>query len=118
KVAVYAAEDADAAWRLDAILAPRVREEGLWDLYADLERPLIGVLAGMEADGVKVDVGRLRQLSEDFAARLEAIKAEIDVEAGREFNIASPLQLRQVLFEELKLPSAKKTPGGDPSTDA
>ena len=59
RVAAYAGEDADAAWRLEAILAPKVREEGLWDLYADLERPLIGVLARMEAVGVKVDVPRL-----------------------------------------------------------
>jgi DNA polymerase I len=118
KVAAYAGEDADAAWRLEAILAPRVREEGLWDLYADLERPLISVLAEMEAAGIKVDVSRLRQLSADFAARMEGIKAEIHRHAGREFNIASGPQLRQVLFEELKLPVTKRTPKGEPSTDA
>jgi DNA polymerase-1 len=118
KVAVYAAEDADAAWRIEAILAPRVREEGLWDLYADLERPLIGVLARMEAAGIKVDVDRLRQLSREFAARLEVIRSEIHALAGRAFNIASPPQLRQVLFDELKLPATKKTPKGEPSTDA
>lgn len=118
KVAVYAGEDADAAWRLDAILAPRVREEGLWDLYADLERPLIPILARMEAIGVKVDVERLQQLSREFALKLTAIEAEIYREAGREFNIGSLPQLRQVLFRELKLPSTKKTPGGEPSTDS
>jgi DNA polymerase-1 len=118
RVAAYAGEDADAAWRLEAILAPKVREEGLWTLYADLERPLISVLAGMEAVGVKVDVPRLRQLSAEFAARLESIRAQIYAEAGHEFNIASAPQLRQVLFEELKLPALKKTPKGEPSTDA
>ncbi len=118
QVTAYAGEDADAAWRLEAVLTPRVREEGLWGLYADLERPLISVLAGMEAVGVKVDVARLRQLSEEFATRLETIKVDIHDQVGREFNIASAPQLRQVLFHELKLPSLKKTPKGEPSTDA
>ncbi|MEO6811290.1 MAG: DNA polymerase I [Isosphaeraceae bacterium] len=118
KVTAYAAEDADAAWRLDAILAPKVREEGLWDLYADLERPLISILAQMEATGVKVDVERLHQLSREFAVKLTAIEADIYKEAGHEFNIGSLPQLRQVLFQELKLPSTKKTPGGEPSTDS
>lgn len=118
KVTAYAGEDADAAWRLEAILAAKVREEGLWDLYAEVERPLIGILAAMEAAGVKVDVDRLRQLSSEFAGRLEEIQADIYARAGREFNIGSGPQLRQVLFEELKLPSVKKTPKGEPSTDA
>jgi DNA polymerase-1 len=118
RVAAYAGEDADAAWRIDAILSPRVREEGLWDLYAGLERPLIAVLARMEATGIAVDVPKLRQLSEEFAQRLDAIRAEIHALAGREFNIGSAQQLRQILFEELKLKPTKKTPGGEPSTDA
>lgn len=118
KAGVYACEDADAAWRLEAILAPRVRDEGLWPLYADLERPLIAVLAGMEAVGVKVDVPRLNALSAEFATRLEAIRASIYEHAGHEFNISSGPQLRQVLFDELKLPVVKKTPKGEPSTDA
>ena len=118
RVAAYAGEDADAAWRLEAILAPKVREEGLWDLYDKLERPLIPILARMEADGIKVDLDRLRQLSEEFAERLETIRGEIYEQAGREFNIGSAAQLRQVLFDELKLKSTKKTPGGEPSTDA
>ena len=56
KVADYAGEDADATWRIESILAPKVREEGLWDLYAELERPLIAVLARMEAAGIRVDL--------------------------------------------------------------
>ena len=63
RVAEYAGEDADATWRIETILTAKVRDEGLWTLYAELERPLIAVLAGMEAAGVAVDVGRLRQLS-------------------------------------------------------
>jgi DNA polymerase-1 len=118
RVTEYAGEDVDAAWRLEAILSEQVRKEGLWDLYADLERPLIGVLADMESVGIKVDVAMLRQLSEDFAARLAAIRSEIVALAGHEFNIGSAPQLRQVLFEELGLKSTKKTPKGEPSTDA
>jgi DNA polymerase-1 len=116
KVAYYAAEDADAAWRLEAILAPKVREENLWDLYADLERPLIRVLAGMEAAGITVDVPLLERLSREFAARLDAIESEIYTLAGKPFNIGSGPQLRQVLFEELGLPSLQKTPKGEAST--
>ncbi len=117
RVAEYAGEDADAAWQLAEILAPKLREAGLWDLYADLERPLIRILAGMEAHGVKVDVKLLKKLSVEFAARIVTIEAAIFEAAGRSFNIASTNQLRQVLFDELKLPSKKKTPGGEPSTD-
>ncbi len=117
KVAEYAGEDADATWRIEEILAPRVREEGMWGLYADLERPMIGILAEMEAVGVKVDVARLNDLSREFAAKIAVIEGEIYKEAGRPFQIGSLPQLRQVLFDELKLPSYKKTPGGDPSTD-
>ncbi len=115
-VAEYAAEDADAAWRLEQVLAPRCREEGLWDLYADLERPLIRVLAEMERHGIKVDVARLRELSSEFAHRMETIRAEVHALAGREFNIGSGPQLRQVLFDDMKLPVISKTPKGEPST--
>jgi DNA polymerase-1 len=118
RVAHYAGEDADATWRIEAILAPRVRAEGLWDLYADLERPLIGVLARMETAGIKVDVKRLQQLSGEFAEKLATIEEEIYREAGHRFNIGSLPQLRHVLFDELKLPSSKKTPGGEQSTDS
>ena len=68
KVAEYAGEDADATWRIEEILAPRVREEGLWDLYADLERPLIGILAEMEAARASRSTSPgSTQLSKEFA---------------------------------------------------
>jgi DNA polymerase-1 len=116
KVAEYAGEDADATWRIEEILAPRIRAEGLWDLYAELERPLIAVLARMERTGIAVDVGRLQQLSAEFAERMASIESEIYQEAGRTFNINSGPQLRQVLFDELKLPTIQKTPKGEQST--
>jgi DNA polymerase-1 len=117
KITEYAAEDADATWRIEEILTPKLKADGLWDLYANLERPLIGVLAEMEAVGVKVDVPRLNGLSKEFAGKIAAIESEIFELAGHPFNIGSLPQLRQVLFDELKLPSTKKTPGGEPSTD-
>jgi DNA polymerase-1 len=116
KVSEYAGEDADATWRIEAILGQRVREEGLWSLYADLERPLIRVLARMERCGIKVDVNLLGRLSREFGDRLQTIEEDIYKQAGRPFNIGSGPQLRQILFEELKLPVLQRTPGGEPST--
>ena len=116
KVAEYAGEDADATWRIEELLAAKVRAEGLWTLYAELERPLIHVLARMERTGIKVDPTLLGRLSTEFAARLEAIEADVFALAGHPFNIGSGPQLRQVLFDELKLPVQSKTPGGEAST--
>jgi DNA polymerase I len=116
RVAEYAGEDADATWRIEQVLSAKVRAEGLWDLYAELERPLLSVLTRMETVGIKVDVARLRQMAGEFAERMQVIETQIYTLAGRTFNINSGPQLRQVLFEELKLPSLQKTPGGEQST--
>lgn len=116
KAADYAVEDADAAWRLEEILKAKIFEEGLWNLYAELERPLVGVLAAMERAGIAVDVDRLKRLSKEFQTRIDALETEIVKQAGGEFNIASGPQLRKILFEDLKLPVRQKTPGGEPST--
>ena len=117
-VTEYAAEDADATWRLEAILAPQLQQQNLWPLYTEVERPLIAVLAGMEAAGVAVDVRKLKALSHEFGNRIDQTREEIHRLAGHAFNIASGPQLRVVLFDELKLPVTKKTPKGEPSTDA
>lgn len=116
-VAPYAAEDADVPHRLRPILAPQLKQAGLDSLYHDLEVPLIDVLAEMEFNGIAVDVAKLQQLSVESAARLEQHCAEIYAAAGHPFNIDSPRQLSQVLFEELGLPVIKKTKTGA-STDA
>ncbi|WP_165220313.1 DNA polymerase I [Aquisphaera insulae] len=116
KVVEYAGEDADATWRLEEILAARVRDEGLWKLYQDVERPLISILARMEDAGVKVDAARLKELSADFGARLSALEEDIYKHAGGPFNINSAPQLREILFEKLRLPTVSKTPGGEQST--
>ncbi len=116
RVAEYAAEDADIAWRLCNVLSDRLRSEHLWDLYWNLERPLIHVLAEMEFNGVRIDVEELQRQSVVLSSRLDELVGEIHAIAGREFNIGSPKQLQQILFDELKLPVVKRTKTG-PSTD-
>ncbi len=115
-VADYAAEDAWLPVRLRLILAEKLAEAELTDLLADLELPLIDVLAEMEYTGIKVDVGRLAELSDRYGRRMAALEQEIYELAGRQFNIASPKQLQELLFVENKLPVIKRTKTG-PSTD-
>ncbi len=112
KAAEYAAEDADVAWQLAEKIGAELRREGLWDLYWNLERPLIPVLVEMESAGIRVDVEELQRQSVDVGGRLEQLVGEIHDLAGREFNIDSPKQLSQILFNELKLPVLKKTKTG------
>ena len=112
-----AAERADAAGRLAALLEERLRDRELLALYRELELPLIDVLAGMETAGVAIDVDALRRLSATIRDRLEALTEEIYRLAGTEFNIGSPKQLAFVLFEKLQLPALKRTKTGL-STDA
>src|SRR5262249_20768435 len=109
KVTAYAAEDADVAWRLCERLEPDLDRDGLRKLYDDLEIPLIAVLADMEYTGIRLDVPFLTKLGVEMDGQLEAIEQEIHALAGRKFNIASPKQLGQILFEELKLPVQRKT---------
>ena len=116
QIAEYAAEDAEVAWELAGLIEADLKREELWTLYDDLERPLIRLLADMQTRGIRVDVSRLREQSAAVAIQLEAIQREIYEIAGRTFNIDSPIQLREILFTELKLPVVHKTKTG-PSTD-
>ena len=102
---------------LAEVLPPRLEAEGLRALCTDVELPLATVLADMEWRGVRIDVAALDLLSRDYAARLEKLEREIHELAGRAFSIASPIQLRTVLFDTLGLPIVKRTKTG-PSTDA
>jgi len=116
-VAPYACDDALLVWQLRPLLARRLEQEGLKPLFTDLEIPLIEVLVELEYNGIRVDCDRLEQLSQRFSKQLDALEREIYDLAGRPFNIASPKQLQQVLFEEQKLPVLARTKTG-PSTDA
>lgn len=116
KAAEYASEDADVTWQLVDLITSELKSQSLWDLYWDLERPLIKVLAEMEWNGIRVDVDELKRQSEALAGRLNALMHEIYDLAGHEFNIDSPKQLAKVLFEELKLPVIKRMKTG-PSTN-
>lgn len=114
----YAAEDAEITLRLWHILKPRLPLEGKTNLYERFERPLVRVLSEMERTGVKVDAEILNEMSKDFDKELEVLGREIHEMAGREFNIASPKQIGEVLFNEIGLKGGKKTKTGDWSTNA
>jgi DNA polymerase-1 len=116
RLADWATDRSDAAWQLARQLGDSLRRDGLWDLYWNLERPLIGILTDMEATGIRVDVAELQQQSAEIGRRLIDLVTEIHRLAGHEFNIDSPKQLAKVLFEELSLPVMKKTKTGA-STD-
>lgn len=118
RVAEYAGEDADVALRLAALLEAELTKAGLKTLYDTVEVPLIEVLAELEYNGIRLDTDMLRRVGEEMGRQLADIESEIYKLAGHEFNIASPKQLRQVLFDELKLPVKRRTGiTGEPSTD-
>ncbi|MBL8642415.1 MAG: DNA polymerase I [Rhodospirillaceae bacterium] len=118
KATAYAAEDADVTRRFHTVLKPRLRAEHLTTVYETLERPLIPVLAGMEEKGILVDTKRLKALSEDFAKRMVDLERTIHKLAGEEFNVASPKQLGDILFERMSLPGGKKGKTGAYGTGA
>ncbi|HVO01830.1 MAG TPA: DNA polymerase I [Candidatus Cybelea sp.] len=99
----YAAEDADVALRLHRMLKPRLIADRLLTVYETLERPLVAVVAEMERTGIRVDVAELKRLSGDFAGRIAGFERDIYQLAGTEFNIGSPKQLGDILFDHLKL---------------
>ena len=116
QAAEYAAEDANISLQIARKVEQQLKSEGLWDLYWDLERPLISVLVEMEANGIKVLPEELKRQSEQLAQRLIELEVDIYRIAGQEFNIGSPKQLREILFDKLNLPIIKRTKTG-PSTD-
>ena len=104
QVTEYACEDVDITLQLKNKFESELAAEGLTDIFRDIEMPLIPVLADMELTGIQVDGDYLRQLSQEFQERLDQKMDQIYAEAGQEFNINSPKQLGQLLFEELDLP--------------
>ncbi|MEL6436782.1 MAG: DNA polymerase, partial [Pseudomonadota bacterium] len=114
----YAAEDADITLRLWRILKPRVQAAGLVRVYERLERPLVPVLARMEERGISVDRQILSRLSGEFAQKAAAFEDEIYELAGEKFNVGSPKQLGEILFDKMSLPGGKKTKTGQWATGA
>ncbi len=117
KATDYAAEDADITLRLHKVLKPGIAKKKVTTLYERIERPLIPVVAGMERQGIKVDAPFLSSLSEDFGARMAEYVTEIHTLAGEEFNVASPKQLGEILFDKMGLPGGKKGKTGAYTTD-
>ena len=113
----YAAEDADITLQLYEKLLPLLKENGVEKLFYEIEMPLVPVLSRMEANGVKIDTQNLQQISDEFGGEIQKIEEEIYALAGTPFNIASPKQLGEVLFEKLKIDEkAKKTKTGQYAT--
>ncbi|MBE0502605.1 MAG: DNA polymerase I [Desulfuromonadales bacterium] len=112
KAIVYAAEDADVTWRLYEFLAPLLVESGQEYLFHQVEMPLSVILAEMEWNGIRVDAELLAGLSREIEIKLARLETEIHELAGTPFNIASPKQLGEILFEKLQLPKGKKTKSG------
>lgn len=117
QAAPYACEDVDITLRLQQALRPQVESAGrLAEVLDNIELPLIKVLSRIERNGVAVDAERLHQQSQQLEQRIGELEREAFELAGREFNLGSPKQLGQILFEEQKIPVLKKTPKGAPST--
>ena len=109
----YAAEDADVTYQLYEIFKPILAENQLTKLFEEIEMPLVEVLSTMECNGVKIDSGNLQQISEQQAREIELIRDQIYENAGKTFNIGSPKQLGDVLFDDLKIKApSKKTKSG------
>ena len=117
QVKEYAAEDADITLQLYEKLMPLLKENGVEKLFYEIEMPLVPVLSRMEANGVKIDTENLQQISEEFGKEIRKIEEQIYGAAGTPFNIASPKQLGEILFEKLKIDEkAKKTKTGQYAT--
>jgi DNA polymerase-1 len=114
----YAAEDADVTLKLKNILEKELHEKGLYQLFEEVEMPLVPVLARMEMNGARIDEASLAETSKVFTERMETIERDIREVAGQELNINSPRQIGELLFDQLKIDSKpKKTKTGQYVTD-
>jgi len=114
RVAEYSGEDADFTWRLYEIFEPRLKKENLNKLFETIEMPLVPVLIEMEVNGIKLNVEAVKKLGKKVKAAIDKCVKKIFELAGQEFNISSPLQLKEILFEKLQIPTQglKKTKTG------
>ncbi len=117
QVATYACADADVCLKLKGVLQRELEEQGLWTLFNEVEMPLIPVLLRMEQNGIALDTALLRAMSQSLGQEMARLEADVYNCVGHRFNIDSPQQLSAILFDELKLPSARRTKKGY-STDA
>ncbi|MBN8521583.1 MAG: DNA polymerase I [Alphaproteobacteria bacterium] len=118
KAKAYAAEDADITLRLYDVLKPRLALEHMARVYEDIERPIVSVIGQMEQNGIKIDRSVLSDLSQKFSEKLSILEQDIQAEARTEFNVGSPKQIGEILFDHLKLPGGTRTKTGQWSTDA
>ena len=118
KALAYAAEDADVTFQLHRLLKPRLLDERMVTPYETLERPLMAVLVDMETEGIKIDRAKLERLSREFAERQDILEKAIHQQAGHEFNVGSPKQLGEVLFDEMRLEGGQKGKSGAYATGA
>ncbi|MFM2149752.1 MAG: polymerase [Pseudomonadota bacterium] len=109
KATAYAAEDADVTLRLWSALKPRLREAKALALYEQVERRMVPVLRDMELAGIKIDAAELARIGEDFSEKLVRYERQCHELAGRPFNVGSPKQLGEILFDEMKLPGGKRS---------
>jgi DNA polymerase-1 len=117
KIKEYAAEDADVTLQLKQILEPKLADSQQQKLLENVEMPLVNVLANMEMEGVRIDMNALHEMSSVLETDVKQIQSDIFILAGQEFNVASPKQLGEILFDKLKLDSkAKKTKTGQYAT--
>jgi DNA polymerase-1 len=112
QVADYACADADITLRLKTMLDAELRKEGLWQLFSEVEMPLVPVLVAMERNGVAIDVELLRDMSHSLGKEMLRLEAEVYNSLGYKFNINSSQQLSRILYEDLKLPKPRKTKSG------
>ncbi|MDD5094185.1 MAG: DNA polymerase I [Dehalococcoidia bacterium] len=108
----YACADADMTFRLNQLLETELKEQGLWRLFSEVEMPLVPILCQMEKDGIALDAGALQKMSRELAQEIGKTELAIYNAVGHQFNINSSQQLGRILFEELKLPTARKTKSG------
>jgi len=112
KASDYSCADADMTGRLSEILSNELRRQDLWQLFDEVEMPLVPVLLDMEENGIKLDIGLLSRLSGELGEQITMLEGEIYNRAGQKFNINSPSQLATVLFEKMQLEAPKKKGGG------
>ncbi|MFU8787377.1 MAG: DNA polymerase I [Methylobacter sp.] len=118
QAAPYAAEDADITLRLHQVLSAKLAQQPkLLALYSDMEIPLISVLARLESNGVLIDTAMLAQQSLELSSQIISLEQRAHDLAGQTFNLGSPKQIQDILYDQQKLPILKKTPKGQPSTE-